>query len=124
MDRATRRLVAEYRPGKCYEPGEGEGAKLWAQIQERLRARPAAPGVEQEQDRYGKPYMAKPRLGQSGFRVAVMDAYGRRCAVTEEKTLPVLEAAHIRPYADGEGMRSAMACCSGPISIPYSTPVT
>jgi putative restriction endonuclease len=47
--------------------------------------------------------MAKPRLGQAGFRVAVLDAYGRRCAVTEEKTLPVLEAAHIRPYADGGG---------------------
>ena len=27
------------------------------------------------------------------------DAYERRCAVTGEKTLPVLEAAHIRPYA-------------------------
>jgi putative restriction endonuclease len=47
--------------------------------------------------------MAKPRLGQAGFRVAVLDAYDRRCAVTEEKTLPVLEAAHIRPYADGGG---------------------
>jgi putative restriction endonuclease len=28
-----------------------------------------------------------------------MDAYERRCAVTGEKTLPVLEAAHIRPFA-------------------------
>jgi putative restriction endonuclease len=45
--------------------------------------------------------MAKPRLGQAGFRVAVIDAYDRRCAVTQEKTLPVLEAAHIRPYAEG-----------------------
>ena len=27
------------------------------------------------------------------------DAYDRRCAVTGEKTLPVLEAAHIKPYA-------------------------
>ena len=27
------------------------------------------------------------------------DAYSRRCAVTGEKTLPVLEAAHIKPYA-------------------------
>ena len=89
--------------GKKYDPYSGPGLRVWQQIQERLRARPVAPGVEQEQDRYGKPYMAKPRLGQSGFRVAVMDAYGRRCAVTEEKTLPVLEAAHIRPYADGGG---------------------
>ena len=89
--------------GKKYDPYSGPGLRVWRQIQERLRARPVAPGVEQEQDRYGKPYIAKPRLGQSGFRVAVMDAYGRRCAVTEEKTLPVLEAAHIRPYADGGG---------------------
>jgi putative restriction endonuclease len=29
----------------------------------------------------------------------VTDAYLRRCAVTGEKTLPVLEAAHIKPFA-------------------------
>ena len=28
------------------------------------------------------------------------EAYGRRCAVTGERTLPALEAAHIRPYAE------------------------
>jgi predicted restriction endonuclease len=31
--------------------------------------------------------------------VAVTDAYGRSCAVTREHSLPVLEAAHIRPCA-------------------------
>jgi putative restriction endonuclease len=29
----------------------------------------------------------------------VTDAYGRRCAVTREKTLPALQASHIKPYA-------------------------
>ena len=29
----------------------------------------------------------------------VTDAYKRRCAITGESTLPVLEAAHIRPFA-------------------------
>lgn len=29
----------------------------------------------------------------------VTDAYERRCVVTGEKTLPVLEAAHIKPYS-------------------------
>ena len=29
----------------------------------------------------------------------VTDAYARRCAITGEKTLPALEAGHIRPYA-------------------------
>jgi putative restriction endonuclease len=28
----------------------------------------------------------------------VTDIYARRCAVTGERTLPVLEAAHIKPY--------------------------
>ena len=31
----------------------------------------------------------------------MLDAYGRSCAVTQEHSLPVLDAAHIRPYADG-----------------------
>jgi putative restriction endonuclease len=32
--------------------------------------------------------------------VLVTEAYSRRCAITSERTLPVLEAAHIRPYAE------------------------
>ena len=38
------------------------------------------------------------RQGQGAFRVRLLDAYGRRCAVTGERTLPVLDAAHITPY--------------------------
>jgi putative restriction endonuclease len=30
----------------------------------------------------------------------VTETYQRRCALTGEKTLPVLEAAHIKPYAE------------------------
>ena len=43
--------------------------------------------------------MSKHRLGQGAFRVSVADAYKRRCAITGEKTLPVLQAAHIKPYS-------------------------
>jgi putative restriction endonuclease len=39
-------------------------------------------------------------LGQGIFRSEVIAAYGRACAVTGEHSLPVLEAAHIRPYSD------------------------
>jgi putative restriction endonuclease len=39
-------------------------------------------------------------LGQGAFRVLVTDAYQRRCAVTGERTLPVLQAAHIKPYGE------------------------
>jgi putative restriction endonuclease len=42
----------------------------------------------------------QPRLGQGAFRLLVTDAYQRRCAVTGERTLPVLDAAHTRPYAE------------------------
>jgi putative restriction endonuclease len=50
---------------------------------------------------FGDPSLARRRLGQGAFRVLVADAYDRRCAVTGEKTLPVLEAAHIQPVAKG-----------------------
>jgi len=47
---------------------------------------------------YGSPLLVRPRLGQGAFRVMVTDAYDRRCVVTGERTLPVLQAAHIKPY--------------------------
>src|SRR5207249_11123186 len=37
------------------------------------------------------------RLGQCAFRIVVTDTYQRQCAVTHEKALPALEAAHIQP---------------------------
>lgn len=49
---------------------------------------------------YGNSILTKVRLGQGAFRVLVTDAYARRCSITGEKTLPVLEAAHIKPYAE------------------------
>ena len=51
--------------------------------------------------RCGEPVLVRPRLGQGTFRVIVTDAYQRRCAVTGERTLPALEAAHIKPFAEG-----------------------
>jgi hypothetical protein len=57
-------------------------------------------GQYDNQSRYGNPLMVRPRLGQGSFRVLVTETYQRRCALTGEKTLPVLEAAHIKPYAE------------------------
>lgn len=45
-------------------------------------------------------YLTKVRLGQGAFRVQLTDAYQRRCSISGEKTLPALEAAHIKPYAE------------------------
>lgn len=66
-----------------------------------MRATAQRPGFSEPQARYGEPTLIRPRLGQGAFRLVVTDLYSRRCAVTRERTLPALEAAHIRPFADG-----------------------
>ena len=87
--------------GKSYESNVGEGRLLWERIQLALAGIPAAPSsavTELPAAAYGSPVFVLPRLGQGAFRVMVTDAYDRRCVVTNERTLPVLEAAHIKPY--------------------------
>ncbi|MGE5551824.1 MAG: HNH endonuclease, partial [Bacteroidota bacterium] len=93
--------------GKTYDTEDFIGRRLWEQVQERLAwmnletaavtAEPARAGMVAEA-RYSWQYLAR-RLGQGAFRVLVTDAYQRRCAITGERTLPVLEAAHIKPFA-------------------------
>ncbi len=85
---------------KTFNTGDGDGLALWETVCERL-ARPTGPGVIENAVRFGEPQLIRPRLGQGAFRVLVTDIYQRRCAVTQERTLPALEAAHIRPYGDG-----------------------
>jgi HNH endonuclease len=51
----------------------------------------------------GQPVVIQRQLGQASFRLAVLDAYDRQCAVTTEHSRPVLEAAHVRPWAAGDG---------------------
>ena len=95
--------------GKSYSAEDPLGQKLWLQVEELIMQRFAnqlqiiKPNqlavAENDAPMYGKPVLTNIRLGQGAFRVLVTDAYNRRCAVTGEKTLPVLEAAHIKPYA-------------------------
>jgi len=90
--------------GRIYSTETRIGAQLLAQISERLTtaggfwSEPRFIG-DVEGARYGKEYLIHARLGQGAFRVLVTDAYGRRCTMTGERTLPVLESAHIKPYA-------------------------
>jgi len=85
---------------KTYGTDEPDGLRLWEAVQDRL-AGTGAPGVAEPAARYGAPQLVRPRLGQGAFRVLVTDLYDRKCAITQERTLPALEAAHIRPYGDG-----------------------
>jgi len=84
--------------GKRYDETTDEGKRLLDKVRILLSADNA---IDEFSPRYGNNAMVRPRLGQAAFRVVVADAYGRRCAVTGEKTLPVLEAAHIKPYSEG-----------------------
>jgi len=88
--------------GKTYDASAVIGHELWDAVQLRLYDRDEyrfAPPVTDLQTRYGQPTVIIPRLGQGSFRVLVTDVYDRRCAVTRERTLPALEAAHIKPFS-------------------------
>lgn len=90
--------------GRYYDMREGVGARLWRDCLARAPVRAPAPPLAAspgptDARRYGAGRIVRPRLGQGAFRVAVTEAYGKACAVTREHSLPVLEAAHIKPYA-------------------------
>jgi len=105
--------------GKGYQTEEAIGGEIWGQVMDRLAVYRAAQigteagaeelapagagltgdGAAAAASGYGAEYLTRARLGQGAFRVLVTGAYHRRCAITGEKTLPVLEAAHIRPFA-------------------------
>jgi len=90
--------------GKTYDTVMPGGRALWNSVQTALsdEQRVGEPEMSEgsyDENRFGAEYLTRGRLGQGAFRVLVTDAYDRPCAVTGEKTLPVLEAAHIKPYA-------------------------
>jgi putative restriction endonuclease len=84
---------------KTYSTDEADGRALWEAIQ--VGQSPAPSSLHEDRARYGEPILVKPRLGQGAFRILVTDTYERRCAITRERTLPALDAAHIRPYGEG-----------------------
>ena len=86
--------------GKRYGTDEVDGRYLWDAVTDRAQmARPS----DAEPQRRSHPMLVHPRLGQGAFRIAVTDAYGRRCAISGERTLPILEAAHIHAFGEGGG---------------------
>ncbi len=64
---------------------------------ERVPSRPRVPIAADSADTMARAVI--PRRGQGPFRMALLDAYGQACAVTGEHSEPVLDAAHIWPYA-------------------------
>ena len=92
--------------GKTYGLDSEAGRTIWQHLSHIWEQRKIfdldreARRIEEERARYGKETTIRPRLGQGAFKVAVTDAYRRSCAITEEHSLPALEAAHIKPYGE------------------------
>jgi len=88
--------------GKSYDVSTVEGARLLEQAKHAMSKKLDFGDslLREHSPRYGTEQLVKPRLGQGGFRVVVLEGYERRCTITGEKTLPVLEAAHIQPFAE------------------------
>lgn len=86
--------------GKTYDTDTAIGKRLYNDVVDRLNGQYLY-NKDNQPERIKRYYetVTKHRIGQGAFRVAVADAYQRRCAITGEKTLPVLQAAHIKPYA-------------------------
>jgi putative restriction endonuclease len=87
--------------GRTYDLSIEPGRSLWSAVAERLQ--PAAPESDNQLvlgGGYSTPVPTRRRLGQGTFQAVVLDAYGRQCAITSERAVPALDAAHIRSFAD------------------------
>ena len=87
--------------GKGYSTDEADGRALWDAVTDRWSSTEIFTQGKPTTVRFGAPQLIRPRLGQGAFRVSVTDSYERRCAVTGERTLPILDAAHIKAFAAG-----------------------
>ncbi len=86
--------------GRSYDLASSEGGYV-EQVLDTLLSRHLSrvPGAVRGEV-FGQPGLSPVRVGQVAFKALVQEAYGRRCAVTGNKIVPVLQAAHIRPVAN------------------------
>jgi putative restriction endonuclease len=97
--------VPDWKPGiqqgKTYDLTIEPGLSIWNRLHSKGAFADSFPTrVSEPRVGFGPPVLISPRYGQGSFRILVTDAYGRRCAVTNERTLPALDAAHIKPYSE------------------------
>lgn len=98
---APRDWKANLVQGRSYEiPGTGS---FLAPLVEWLLGAPFVPDREAVEVLAGgyrdDLLLRRERVGQMAFKALVQEAYSRRCAVTGDRIVPVLEAAHIRPVS-------------------------
>ena len=95
--------------GKKYSTADHAGKRLWDQVFSRFLEyqdplQPLEPGPNPGKENpdwpgYSGLSLSRRRIGQGAFRVLVTDAYNRKCSISGEKTLLVLEAAHIQSFS-------------------------
>ncbi len=87
--------------GKKFESLDGAaGLRIWNSVEHAMHlSSPRVTAIAERPVLRGAPTLYTPRRGQGTFRALVTSAYDRRCSITGETTLPVLEAAHIKPVA-------------------------
>jgi len=87
--------------GKGYDTQDARGDEIWKEVENRLMNPLPIPdeSVAKQVEKFGKPQIVLPRLGQGAFRMIVADSYDRACALSSSHIFPILDAAHIRPYA-------------------------
>jgi len=78
-------------------PGEQLLALLRARYDTPPDLAPAFQLVDCDTRRWQEQVVAQ-REAQGTFKLVLLDAYDSRCAVTGERVVPVLDAAHIQPY--------------------------
>ena len=86
--------------GKLYETSDAKGIALYEQIQSRL---------SRQECRYYQDTLIAPEIGYGHFKMLVIEAYKRQCAISMEKAPPILEVSQIRPSRLG-GLKDA---CNG-----------
>lgn len=86
-------------PGKTFDAEREPIASIWERLQVGIAT--SQPSRLAERPLFGDPRLYQPRLGQGSFRIEVGRTYLHRCAVSGEKALPTLDAAHIRPVSEG-----------------------
>ncbi|HWZ02477.1 MAG TPA: HNH endonuclease [Mucilaginibacter sp.] len=93
--------------GKAYTTEEEIGRRIWDQAELLLEKYLVDEDQTVENEfslrdplvGYRTSILSRIRIGQGAFKVLITDAYQRKCSITGEKTLPVLESAHIQSYA-------------------------
>ncbi len=93
---------------KTYDTATEDGRRLWEMYVDACTS--VSPGSTQ---RFDRPQTVQPRLGLGAFRADIFRVYDQQCAVTSERALPVLEAAHIQShsrYGSHEASNGLLLC--------------